>query len=248
MTTYAIAFLVAAELLAFVPKGYDVLDSATGDLDRDGRDDAILVLRKADEADIEEETPRPLLVLLRQSDGRLKEAGRTDRLVYCYRCGGMMGDPYQDVEAGNGAFTVSHYGGSAWRWSAAYTFAWDAAKKDWLLERDESLSFHVADEDSKTALTITREELGDIPLGSFDYERLEDGEKKKWTVVAARARFYDQPDTRSAPRAAYVVRGEVVESFRELRNFVRVHFTNAKGESTSGFLLRKDLAPVAAAP
>jgi hypothetical protein len=234
-----------AELLPFVPKGYQVLDFAVGDLDRDGRADAVLVLKKPDENEPKdgEDVPRPLLLLVRQADGRLKQARRNDRLVYCATCGGMMGDPYQGIEVAPGRFTVTHYGGSAWRWSAVYSFAYDAAKKDWFLDREESGSFHASDPAEGTNLTITRTELGDVPIGSFDSDR--DEPKKTWRVVAERARFYDQPDRKSAPRKAYVVKGDLVESDRELTNFVRATFTNRHGESTYGFLLKTDLETLA---
>src|SRR5262245_46363853 len=83
-----------AELQAFVPQGHEIFDFAMGDLDGDGRDDAILVARRPDEKDLEDESPRPLLLLIREVDGRLKQARRSDRIVYCLKCGGMMGDPY----------------------------------------------------------------------------------------------------------------------------------------------------------
>ena len=58
-----------------------------------------------------------------------------------------------------------------------------------------------------------------------------------------RAYFYERPDLGSRPRAAYVVRGDRVEGFRELRDFVEARFTGPKGRSTYGYLLKKDLEP-----
>ena len=100
-----------SEVQAFVPRGYEVLDFALGDLDGDARADAILVLKKSDEASIDEETPRPFLLLVRQPDGRLKQARRADRVVHCYHCGGTIGDPYQGTDIKQGAFTIRHAGG-----------------------------------------------------------------------------------------------------------------------------------------
>jgi hypothetical protein len=229
-----------AELLALVPRDHELFDFGTGDLNGDGREDAALVLRKPDEAE-GSDVPRPLLLLIRGADGRLAVQRRNDHVVYCHDCGGMMGDPYQGLEIGKGRLTTTMYGGSAWRWSQAYTFAYDAAKKDWFLERDESSSFHASDPDNGTRLVITREELGDVAIGSFDYDKRQKEEKKKWRVVAERARFYEQPDLKSTPRKGYVVKGDVVEGYYELRNFVNVSFTNRDGDSTNGFLLKKDL-------
>ena len=233
------------ELLPFVPKGYEALDFADGDLDGDGRADAILILKGPDEIQQKDdmETLRPLLLLIRQPDGKLKQERRTDRLVYCRACGGMMGDPYMDVVTGKGRFTVSHYGGSASRWSADYTFAYDRARKDWFLASETTTSFHASDPDgTRSEETLTREQLGDFPIEAFDAIREPDD--RKWRVAAARAYFYDRPDLKSRPRKAYLVAGDVVESGRELRNFVEGRFTNAKGDMTFGFLLKKDLEAV----
>ena len=81
-----------AELEPFVLPGHEVLDSAEGDLDGDGRRDAVLIL--AGPAEVAEEddmdTRRLLLLLVRQADGRLKEVRRNDGVVYCRTCGGIL--------------------------------------------------------------------------------------------------------------------------------------------------------------
>ena len=242
-----------AEIARFVPAGFQTLDFAAADLDSDGRPDAVLILRRTDEDDPKNgEVPRPLLLLIRQPDGRLAQAKRTDRLVYCRACGGMLGDPYQSLTAGRGRFTVSVAGGSASsHWAVDYTFAYDAALKDWLLEEEKNAGDERKDEptesdaegDERSSWTnvLTRRQLGDIPLERFDYEASE--KPKDWRVRSERAYFYERPDLGSKPRASYVVRGDRVEGFRELRDFVEARFTGAKGRSTYGYLLKKDLEP-----
>ena len=242
-----------AEIARFEPAGFQTLDFAAADLDSDGRADAVLILRRTDEDDPKNgEVPRPLLVLIRQPDGRLVQAKRTDRLVYCRACGGMLGDPYQSLTAGRGRFTVSVAGGSASsHWAVDYTFAYDAALKDWLLEEEKNAgderkdepteSDAAGDERSSWSNVLTRRQLGDIPLERFDYEA--SLKPKDWRVRSERAYFYERPDLGSRPRASYVVRGDRVEGFRELRDFVESRFTGAKGRSTYGYLLKKDLEP-----
>jgi hypothetical protein len=230
------------ELAPFVPNDHEALDFATGDLDGDGRADAVLILKGPDEVREKDdmEALRPLLLLVRQPDGRLKQERRADRIVYCRTCGGMMGDPYMETVVETGRFTVSHYGGSAWRWGADYTFAYDPASKDWFLDREKTTSFHATDPDGTRAeSTLTREQLGDFPIEGFD--AVSDPDQRNWRVAAARAYFYDRPDPGSRPRKAYLVTGDVVESWRELRSFVQGRSTNRKGDTTSGFLLKRDL-------
>src|SRR6218665_662484 len=62
--------LDSSQLARYIPKGYVLLDSASGDLNRDQYDDMILVLNKPDEketSDVSEHpTLRPLLLLIGQ--------------------------------------------------------------------------------------------------------------------------------------------------------------------------------------
>jgi hypothetical protein len=243
------------EIARFVPAGFRALDFVTADLDADGAQDAVLILRRTDEDDVANgEARRPLLVLLRQPDGRLAQARRTERLVYCRACGGMLGDPYQSLTAARGRFTLSLAGGSASsHWAVEYTFAYDRAAKDWLLEEEKNAgddrgdeptaSDREGDERSSWTKVLNRRQLGDVPLERFDYEASQN--PRAWRVRAERAYFYAGPDLGSRPRTAYVVRGDRVEGFRELRDFVEARFTGPKGGSTYGYLLKKDLEPTA---
>src|SRR5262245_26150841 len=89
---------VPGELLPFIPEGYQVLDHAMGDLNKDKLNDYLLILKKANESElsdvVEHPEPRPLLVIIRQKDGSLKLATRNDKVVLCVDCGGVFGDPY----------------------------------------------------------------------------------------------------------------------------------------------------------
>jgi hypothetical protein len=241
------------EIARFVPAGFRALDFALADLDADGKQDAVLILGRSDEdKPAHGEAPRPLLVLIRQADGRLAQAKRTERLVYCRACGGMLGDPYQRLTAGRGRFTVELAGGTASsHWAVEYTFAYDAAAKDWLLEKEKNAGDDLTDpptdsdgegeERSSWTKVLNRRQLGDIPLERFDYEASDT--PKDWRVRSDRAYFHDRPDVGSRPRTAYVLRGDRVKGFRELRDFVEARFTGAKGRSTYGYLLKKDLEP-----
>jgi hypothetical protein len=239
------------EIARFVPAGFQALDFVAADLDADGRQDAVLILRRADEDDpANGEAPRPLLLLLRQPDGRLAQVRRTERLVYCRSCGGMMGDPYESLTASRGRFTISVAGGSASsHWAVAYTFAYDRTAKDWLLEEEKNAGDERIDQPTDTdkeedersswTKTLNRRQLGDIPLERFDYDQ----KPRDWRVRAERAYFYERPDLGSRPRTAYVMRGDRVEGFRELRDFVEARFISKTDRLTYGYLLKKDLEP-----
>ena len=119
-----------AAVRPFVPAGYQVLDVATGDLNRDAYPDKLVALDTllVDSLRRESEARRPLLLLTGQPDGTYRLAARNDNAIMCSGCGGMMGDPYQQLVIKNGYFSVEHYGGSNWRWTHILTFKYDAGR------------------------------------------------------------------------------------------------------------------------
>ena len=99
---------IADEIILFTPNGYEVLDTAVGDLNLDGLDDLILVLKSTVEdslSDLGEYPLRPLLILIRGKDNQLQVAKRNDHTVYCADCGGVWGDPYDGIAIKNGYFS-----------------------------------------------------------------------------------------------------------------------------------------------
>jgi hypothetical protein len=157
----------------FVAAGTRPLAFETADLNRDGRPDAILVLepilKPADDAFAERS--RPLLVLVGQPDGTYREAARNAKVVYCSACGGVMGDPFQGVDAGTGTFTVHNAGGSGWRWGVEYTFAHSRRDHAWQLVRVTENTFHASDPTGPTETVSTPpKHFGKIDLTTFDPE------------------------------------------------------------------------------
>jgi hypothetical protein len=156
----------------FIPKGYSILDTATGNLNLDAYPDMLLALKKDGEektSDVTEHPEqRPLLILLGQPDHTFALAARSDNSIYCVDCGGVMGDPYQSLVIKKGFFSVEHYGGSSWRWTRIVTFKYNAAEKKWYLFKDGGDSFH-ASEPEKVKRTIkTAKDFGKIPFEKFD--------------------------------------------------------------------------------
>ncbi|RFS15129.1 hypothetical protein D0T08_18815 [Emticicia sp. C21] len=162
----------SAELAKYIPKGYILLDSASGDLNRDEYNGLILVLNKPDEketSDVSEHpTLRPLLLLIGQPSHTYKVVARNDKAVYCVDCGGMMGDPFTQIVIKNGYFSIEHYGGSSWRWGLITTFKYSATDKIWYLYKQGSTSMHTSDPDKvKTKITTTKN-FGKIPFSKYD--------------------------------------------------------------------------------
>ena len=162
----ALVLAVSLDVEPFVEKNTTALAIERGDLNRDGREDVVLVLEPQDP-----EQPRPLLILVRAADGSLKLAKRSAKAVFCRNCGGMMGDPFQGVVVEKGRFTIQHYGGSAWRWSTNFTFGWSKRDQSWQLVRVESSSFHASDpKPEEKTVHIPPRDFGLIDVTEFDPE------------------------------------------------------------------------------
>lgn len=237
--------VVPAELKPFIEKGFEVLDFAKGDLDGDKFQDYVLILKIQGEDtitfdNINPEPERPLLIIIRQADKKLKKVEMSNGLVLCKTCGGMMGDPYQGISVGTGKFSINFYGGSSWRWSDTYTFQYDKILKNWYLEEHASVSYHTSDPNNTSGdATMKRSEIGDVTLQQFT--PYYNSDSSSWKANAAKTYFYASPDIKSAPKKAYLVKGNEVQAIKQFKNFIECAFTNAKGNTTEGFLLKKDL-------
>ncbi|MBL0356723.1 MAG: hypothetical protein IPP72_07400 [Chitinophagaceae bacterium] len=231
------------EAKRFLISGYEMLDYITGDLNGDKKQDAILIIKKIGEDTTYEETKRPFMLLARQADGKLKQVKRNDNVILCRHCGGAFGDPYEYVDITNKGFGIHFYGGSSWRWASTYSFQYNAARANWYLTSEKQVSYHNTDMDlTMKEVNIDAVELGIKSIDSFNGNpRLT---RYKWEVVAAKTFFYNNPKTGSKPRKGYLVKGDTVTSYRELTHFVDVYFENNKEQSSSGFVLKKNLVKI----
>lgn len=157
----------------FSPEGYVILDTATGDLNKDSLIDLIVLYKKTNEEEalgaIEDYAEkRPLAIYLGQGSGYFKLAAWNSNVAYCYDCGGIMGDPYQTIVIKNGYFTVEHYGGSAWRWTRYVTFRYSSKDKTWFLHKDGGESFHISEPEYATTNIRTVKDFGQIPFEKYD--------------------------------------------------------------------------------
>jgi hypothetical protein len=108
---------------AFIPRDYKLKDSVSGDLNKDGLKDFVLVLnhQQEDTFEMNEEPKRILLVLFKSNTG-FKVAGKSDEVLMCRHCGGMYGDPFAAIDIAKGVLSIEHYGGRSWRWTETRKF------------------------------------------------------------------------------------------------------------------------------
>lgn len=113
---------------SFIPKDYDTLAVAKGDLNKDGIEDAVLVLyhnweKKEDWMQQDGDSmPQRMLVILFGTENGYKQVAQSTKAILCKTCGGIYGDPFEGIEIGKGLLTIYHYGGSAWRWAYTHKF------------------------------------------------------------------------------------------------------------------------------
>jgi len=163
---------IPAEVAPFIEKGTEAIALEKGDLNGDGRVDFILVLEKQNPAKDKDDFPsdqRPLLILLRGTDGKLALTKRNERIVMCSQCGGVFGDPFEGVIAGRNTFSVEHYGGSSDRWKYSYKFNYSRIDKTWQLVRVEEINYHTSNpEHLKTKIYTPPKDFGKIDIADFD--------------------------------------------------------------------------------
>jgi hypothetical protein len=165
------AMPVPAELAPLMPARTTLLDQHAADLNGDGRADVVFVVEWLPKAGDDDDGARTLFVALRQVDGSLKIVKHNDKIVFCRQCGGIWGDPYGGLIVSNGRFSVNHFGGSNWRWSNSFDFAYSRRDSSWQLVSVDEGSFHTSDpEKAKTRRYKPPRDFGKIDIADFDPE------------------------------------------------------------------------------
>lgn len=166
---------IPAELRPFVLPNTRLLAYEMADLNADGKPDYVFILEKQkkqpDDVPIDE-GQRPLKIAIRQVDGKLKLVKTNEKIVFCSACGGVWGDPFADLKADKKGFTVSHFGGSGWRWANDYQFNYSRKDDTWQLVKVSELSFHASDPDKvKEKIYTPPKHFGKIDIADFDPEK-----------------------------------------------------------------------------
>jgi hypothetical protein len=146
----------------FIDEGSNAIEVKSADLNGDGLDDYLVVTENKD-------GDRSLLIISTQSDGKFKLEKRSDAVVMCKSCGGVLGDPFSGVQLKLKSFTVNHSGGSADRWANSFTFNYSRRDKTWQLVRVEEMSYHTARPNKISTQQFTPpKDFGKIDIEEFD--------------------------------------------------------------------------------
>lgn len=98
-----------------LPAQYNSIAEVYGDLNKDGVDEKVVVYNVREQKDAMDEVDREL-VIFRKAAGAWTIWQRSLKAVGNSRAGGMMGDPFQQVEVKNGVLLITEAGGSSWKW------------------------------------------------------------------------------------------------------------------------------------
>lgn len=145
------------------PLGWDIMDTATGDLNRDQYLDMLMIIRD------EQDSIRDLLILVGDPENDFTLAERNDSVVLCYLCGGVTGDPYMRMVIKNGYFTVEHYGGSSIRWSRYITFKYRDSEQTWYLHREAGEVYNINLESAEEQYVEREDEYGKLKFVDYNY-------------------------------------------------------------------------------
>ena len=99
-----------------IPKDYSIVDSVSGDLDKDGVKELAVAYNIAEPKEDFESVPRELIIY-KQQNGQWNVWKKSTQALYGSKDGGMMGDPHGEMKIEKGVLSISHEGGSSWKWS-----------------------------------------------------------------------------------------------------------------------------------
>ncbi|MBE8715163.1 hypothetical protein [Sphingobacterium hungaricum] len=98
-----------------VPENYSIIQSAKGDLDKDGQDELVVAYETKINRQTEESTPRELIIY-KLVDKQWTILEKSKNALYGNRDGGMMGDPFGQLAIKDGILLIDQNGGSSWKW------------------------------------------------------------------------------------------------------------------------------------
>ena len=102
-----------------VPKGYELIATAKGDLDKDKVDDLVLVYDTNEEGDygvVRE------LQIFKNKNNKWNLWHKSRGAIMSSLEGGPAGDPFESIEINNGVLIITHYGGSRGKWGYTHKF------------------------------------------------------------------------------------------------------------------------------
>lgn len=149
---YPVVPETGATIEDFVPDGWHLLDSASGDLNKDAMHDIVIVIEAdtsvheiegsgdegGDDVASWEGPPRVLAVLFKQKGGYRRSVQSNSFVLRAHE--GVNFDPWSHIAVDRGSVVVHFYTGGWWRWAGNYRFRFQ--NSGWFLIGATNLGYH----------------------------------------------------------------------------------------------------------
>jgi hypothetical protein len=154
----------------FIPAAFRIMDMASADLNYDNIPDYVLVLQNMNET-WDENEPRPLLIIMGGAKGKLNLLARNDNVVLSKNGGGVFGDPYKGLILKDGTVTVEHSVGASWKWNRMISFIYDSSIKEFVLQKDADISYHISDPSKQTDVLYNKDVYNQLRFIDYAYHK-----------------------------------------------------------------------------
>lgn len=98
-----------------IPSKYQPIKEVYGDLDKDTISEKVVVYNMSNQEDEINGVDREVIIFKKDKE-KWVIWQRSTTAVGNSKDGGMMGDPFEDIEIRNGVLLISQSGGSSWKW------------------------------------------------------------------------------------------------------------------------------------
>jgi len=117
-TTFSFPKNISNELAieSILPARFGIIGTTQGDLNKDDLMDIAVIVGDTSET-VEFEAPVYLGIYFKNSNGSYDLNVVSSTAILCFKCGGVMGNPFAGIEiTKKGILQIHHYGGSVERW------------------------------------------------------------------------------------------------------------------------------------
>lgn len=152
---------------------FSILDTLTGNLNRDLFQDLVILYKRNDEEDPENQNDfpvrRPLVIYTGQKDGTFMLSAQNDNIVLCHGCYGVAGDPFPEIKIVHGYLFIDMYGGSgSSHWNQRIRFKYSKDQDNWYLDQHTSSQSERGDVESSQTEYLSSYDYGQLPFDEFD--------------------------------------------------------------------------------
>ena len=95
---------------------------------------------------------------------------KTDNIVMCAQCGGVMGDPYTGMTLKKNFFSIEHEGGSSDQWTRIITFKYNIDEGRYYINRDAGEVWNTNSKKKKKLETYSKDQWGVVPFEDYVVE------------------------------------------------------------------------------